>query len=98
MDRIFAVLPLLVSELLTVNVNCLLNDDSYEVGEILAVLLKLKIMMKPYFHLYLTFLSRQLDNDDANDDENDIYIFSRTDKHKTYEIPQRKQFVHHKTI
>ena len=38
--------------------------------------LKFKIMMKPYFHLYLTFLSRQLDNDDANDDENDIDIFS----------------------
>ena len=37
--------------------------------------LKFKIMMKPYFHLYLTFLSRQLDNDDANDDENDIHIF-----------------------
>ena len=45
--------------------------------------LKFKIMMKPYFHLYLTFLSRQLDNDDANDDENDIDIFSRTDKHRT---------------
>ena len=37
--------------------------------------LKFKIMMKPYFHLYLTFLSRQLDNDDANDHENDIDIF-----------------------
>ena len=33
-------------------------------------------MMKLYFHLYLTFLSRQQDNDDANDDENDIDIFS----------------------
>ena len=32
-------------------------------------------MMKQYFHLYLTFLSRQLDNDDANDDENDIVFF-----------------------
>ena len=49
--------------------------------------LKFKIMMKPYFHLYVTFLSRQLDNDDANDDENDIDIFSRTDKDRTYEIP-----------
>ena len=38
--------------------------------------LKFKIVMKPCFHLYLTFLSRQLDNDDANDDENDIDIFS----------------------
>ena len=38
--------------------------------------LKFKIMVKPYFHLYLMFLSRQLDNDDANDDENDIDIFS----------------------
>ena len=33
------------------------------------------IMMKQYFHLYLTFLSRQLDNDDANDDENDVVFF-----------------------
>ena len=39
--------------------------------------LEFKIIMKPYFHLYLKFLSRQLDNDDANDDENDIDIFSR---------------------
>ena len=38
--------------------------------------LNIKIMMKPYFHLYLSLLSRQLDNDDANDDENDIDIFS----------------------
>ena len=60
--------------------------------------LKFRIMMKPYFHLYLTFLSRQLDNDDANDDENDIDSFSQTDKHRTYEIPQRKQFVHHESI
>ena len=52
--------------------------------------LKFKIMMKPYFRLYLTFLSRQLDNDDANDDENDIDIFSWTDKHGTYGTPQRK--------
>ena len=37
--------------------------------------LKFKVMMKPYFHLYLTFLSRQLDDDDANDNENDIDIF-----------------------
>ena len=60
--------------------------------------LKFKIMMKPYFHLYLTFLSRQQDNDDANDDENDIDIFSQTDKHRTYEMPQRKQIVHHESI
>ena len=33
-------------------------------------------MMKSYFHLYLTFLSRQLDNSDANDHEDDIDIFS----------------------
>ena len=103
-DRIFPFLPLLVSELLTFHVNCLLNDDSYEAGEILGVLLKemlylkFKIMMKPYFYLYLKFLSRQLDTDDANDNENDIDIFSRTDKHRTYEIPQRKQFVHNKSI
>ena len=51
--------------------------------------LKFKIMMKPYFHHYLTFLSRQQDNDDANDDENGIDIFSRTDKHRKYEMPQR---------
>ena len=55
-------------------------------------------MMKPYFHLYLTFLSKQQDNDDANDDSNDIDIFSRTDKHRTYEMPQRKKFVHHESI
>ena len=57
--------------------------------------LKFKIMMKAYFHLCLTFLSRQIDNDDANDDENDTDIFSRTDKH---EIPQRIQFLHHESI
>ena len=60
--------------------------------------LKFKIMMKLYFHLYLTFLSKQQDNDDANDDSNDIDIFSRTDKHRTYEMPQRKKFVHHESI
>ena len=60
--------------------------------------LKFKIMMKPYFHLYMAFLSTQLDNNDANDDENDIDIFSRTDKHRTYKMPQRKQFVHLKSI
>ena len=27
-----------------------------------------------------------------------IDIFSRADKHRTYEIPQRKQFVHHEPI
>ena len=37
--------------------------------------LKFKIMMKPYFHLYRTFLSRQLDNDEANNDEIDNDIF-----------------------
>ena len=47
--------------------------------------LKFKIMVKPYFHLYLTFLSRQLDNDDGNYDENDIDIFSRTNlEHMKY--------------
>ena len=60
--------------------------------------LQFKIMMKLYFHLYLTYLSRQLDNEDADDDENDIDFFSQTDKHRTYEIPQRKQFVHHESI
>ena len=59
--------------------------------------LKFKIMMKPYFRLFLTFLSRQLDNDDTNYDENDIDIFF-PDKHRTYEIPQGKQFVHHESI
>ena len=53
--------------------------------------LTFKIMIKPCFHLYLTSLSIHLDNDDANDDENDIVIFSRTDKHRTYEIPQKKK-------
>ena len=37
--------------------------------------LKFKITMKLYFHVYLTFLSRQQDNDDANDDGNDVDIF-----------------------
>ena len=32
-------------------------------------------MLKPYFHLHLTCLFRQLDKDDGNDDENDIDIF-----------------------
>ena len=88
-DRIFRVLPLLVSKLLTFNVNCSLNDDSCEDGEILWVLLERNVLSKiqnykkPYFHLYLTVLSKQQDNDDANDDENDIDIFSQTDKHKT---------------
>ena len=36
--------------------------------------LKFKIILKPYFHLYLTFLFRQLDNDDASEIENDIDI------------------------
>ena len=37
--------------------------------------LRFKIMLKPYFYLDLTFLFRQLDDDewdDANIDENDI--------------------------
>ena len=37
--------------------------------------LQFEVMRKQYFHLYLTFLSRQLGNDDANDDENDIDNF-----------------------
>ena len=54
--------------------NCLLNDAA-EVGEVLGVLLefwkemfkylKFRIMLKPFFHLYLMFLFRQLDKDDA---------------------------------
>ena len=61
--------------------------------------LKFKIMMKPHFHLYLTFLSRQLDNDDVKDNENNLDIFWWTDKHRTYEMPQKKkQFVHHESI
>ena len=94
MDRIFTVLPLLVLELLTFNVYyCLLNDDSYEVGEILGVRLERNViskiqnygMMKPYFHIYLCFLSRQLDNDDTNGNENDTDIFSWTNtEHMKY--------------
>ena len=53
-------------------------------------------MMTPYFRLYPTFLSRQQDNDGANDDENTLIFFP--DKHRTYEIPQRKQFVHQESI
>ena len=57
--------------------------------------LKFKIMIKPYFHLYLTFLSRQLDNDDTNDDENDIDFPGQTNiEHMKYHV-RRKQFVHH---
>ena len=41
---------------------------------------------------YLTFLFRQLDNNDANDDKNDIDIFPLTDKHTTYKISQTKLF------
>ena len=88
-ERIFAVQPLLVSELLTFNVNCLLNNDSYKVGEILGVLLKRNVISKIQNYdetvlpsIYLTLLSRQLDNDDANDDENGIDIFSRTVSHQ----------------
>ena len=43
------------------------------------------------------FLSRQQDNDDANDDENDIDIFPGQ-TNRTYEIPQREQFIHHESI
>ena len=84
-DRIFPVLPLLVSERLTFNVNCLLNDDpdddSYEAREILGVLSEKNVISKiqNYDESVLpslpNVLSRQLDNDDANDDENDIDIF-----------------------
>ena len=84
-DRIFPVLPLLVSELLTFNVSCLLNDYSYKAGEIIGVVLEGNVISKIQNYLHLTFLSRQLDNDDANDDENDIDIFSRTDmEHMKY--------------
>ena len=37
--------------------------------------LKFKVTLKPYFYLYLTFLFRQMDNDDTNIHENDIVIF-----------------------
>ena len=46
MDRIFAVMPLLVTELLTFNVICSLNNDSYEVIEILGVLLERNVTSK----------------------------------------------------
>ena len=42
--RIFPVLPLLDSELLSFNVNRLLNDDSYEAGEILGILLERNVI------------------------------------------------------
>ena len=46
---------------------------------------KFKTMMKSYFHLYLTFLSRQLDNDDANDDENELFFPGQTNiEHMKY--------------
>ena len=32
-------------------------------------------MFKPYFHLHPTFLFRQLDNDDANEDKSHTDIF-----------------------
>ena len=84
-DRIFPVLPLLVSEVLTFNVNCLLKDDPdddfYEDREILGILLEKNVISKiqNYDETVLPSLpnvfSRQLDNDDANDDENDTDIF-----------------------
>ena len=50
--------------------------------------LKFKIMMKPYFHLYLMFLFRQLDNNNANNDENGcplIYFPGQTNiEHNKY--------------
>ena len=70
--------------------------DSYEVGEILVVLLKRNVISEvqnsdeTVLQFYVKFLSRQLDNDNVNNDENDNDIFSRTDKHRTYEIPQTK--------
>ena len=73
-------MPLLVSELLTFNVNCLLNDDSYETGEILRVVLERNVISKiqNYDDTVLSSLpyafSRQLDNDDGNDDQNDTDI------------------------
>ena len=39
-------MPLLVSELLTFNVNCLLNDDPYKAGEILGILLERNVISK----------------------------------------------------
>ena len=53
--------------------------------------LKFKSKIKPYFLLCLTFLPRQLDKDDANDDENDIDIV----------FPGQtsiEHFVHHESI
>ena len=48
--------------------NRLLNDVT-KVGEVLGVLLERNVqipkMLKPFFHLYLMFLFRQLDKDDA---------------------------------
>ena len=37
--------------------------------------LKFKIMMKPYFHLSITFISRQPDSDDANDNKMTLIFF-----------------------
>ena len=77
-DRIFPVLPLFVSELLTSNVNCFLTDDSYEAGEILGVLLERNVVSKIQNYNETVLLSLPnvfIQTAGANYDENDIDIF-----------------------
>ena len=56
-DRIFPLLRLLVSELLTFNVNRLLNNGSYEAREILGVLLERNVIPKIQNNVEIVLLS-----------------------------------------
>ena len=56
-DRIFPVLPLLISELFTFNINRLLNDDAYEAEEILGVVLERNVIPKVQNNVETVLLS-----------------------------------------
>ena len=43
----------------------------------------------------MTFLFRQLDNDD---EKKTLIFFTQTDKHGKYKISLSKQFLHHESI
>ena len=64
-DRIFPVLPLLVCKSFTLTMSPKLEEFLAFVWKEIFRYLKFRIMLKPFFHLYLMFLFRQLDNDDA---------------------------------
>ena len=54
--------------------------------------LKFKIMLKPYFYLYLTLLFKHVDNDDANIDENHTDIFNRQTNIKDMKYHKENNF------